>query len=135
MQTLGKQITQNFFLNEDGFTQLQERWSEAVQSKDTTLTSQHHLLYQVLRGKNWQKGFTEITNANKIKAGMSRDCTIRKVFDGLYYKTQPYEHPVFKGLIAPDTRTLVKELTIGVLGDSSQVYKDSVEGAKTMQTV
>ena len=130
MQTLGKKITQNFFNNEDGFKQLEKRWSEAVQSRDKTLDSQHHLLYQVLRGKNWQKGFAEITNSNKIKfSDMSRERTIRRVFDELYYKTTAYEHPVFKDLIAPNTRTLVKELTIDVLGDTTKVYKDSVQGA------
>lgn len=129
MKTLGKQLTRNFFNSEEGFTQLEKNWSEAINSKDKTLNCEHHLLYQVLRGKNWTKGFAEITNENKINCSeMSRDRTIKRVFNSLYYSTAAYEHPVFKDLITPSTRTLVKDLTIDVLNDTEKVYKDMVVG-------
>lgn len=80
MRTIGKKITQSFFLNEDGFFALKKRWKERLvqdvknklefknlQRKGdyweacvlsrTFLTSGDHLAYAMLRGRDFTKGF------------------------------------------------------------------------------
>ena len=59
MNTLNKTITSSFFTSPEGYTELQHRWSKIVNSeKKYKLTPAHYLVYAVLRGKDWRKGFT-----------------------------------------------------------------------------
>lgn len=59
-RTLSKSITSNFYLDDNGYQVLKERWSKLVNSDEThNLTSGHFALYAILRGKDWRKGFTK----------------------------------------------------------------------------
>lgn len=59
MNTLNKTITSFFFTSPEGYAELQRRWSEIVNSEEKhNLTAAHYLVYAVLRGKDWRKGFT-----------------------------------------------------------------------------
>lgn len=71
MNTLGKQITRQFFQNESGFDLLQHDWSLNWENKAfrEKLEPIHFFLYQAFRGKDWRKAFTPVTNTNKIEKG------------------------------------------------------------------
>ncbi|WP_309714540.1 hypothetical protein [Armatimonas sp.] len=69
MNTLGKSITERFFQEPStGYASLQAHWSALVAAR-TPLSAADHLLYQALRGKDWRKGFSPITNGTKIANG------------------------------------------------------------------
>lgn len=70
MNTLNKDTTKTFFKTETGFTDLEKHWSFLVNSDNKhSLKSAHHLLYAVLRGKDWRKGFILPTNEIKVNNG------------------------------------------------------------------
>ena len=95
MKTLNRSITQNFFADENGYSALQVRWADYVTKKglDTPLNASHHLLYAVLRGKDWTKGFTKITNKVKLDNGMREDWGTYLAINSVYSASR---HPVFK---------------------------------------
>jgi hypothetical protein len=71
MQTLNKRITATFYKDSEGYAAMQANWSCLMRNPEQrkSLTAAHHLLYLILRGKNWQKAFTPMTNAVKIRNG------------------------------------------------------------------
>jgi hypothetical protein len=71
MKTLNKQITSAFFKEPDGYQRLTALWSALMQDRALRkeLGCAHHLLYAILRGKNWQKGLTPISNVVKLTNG------------------------------------------------------------------
>src|SRR5689334_5822244 len=71
MEKLNKQITETFFKAPEGYNALKAHWSGLMQDKErrTALTAAHHLLYLILRGKNWQRGFAPVTNPVKLENG------------------------------------------------------------------
>lgn len=71
MNTLGKSITCRFFVSEAGYRELKSRWSALVQSGEP-LSAADHLLYLVLRGKDWRKSFVLATNSVKVENGACR---------------------------------------------------------------
>ena len=73
-KTLTKEVTRTFFGNDEGYHALERHWSALVNSPARkTLGPEHYLLYQVLRGKDWRKGFTTITNESKLNNGAFYD--------------------------------------------------------------
>jgi hypothetical protein len=71
MNTLGKEITQGFFEDENGYQKFIARWSEMMNDKNVCkdINAEEHLLYLALRGKDWRKGLTAATNKNKVENG------------------------------------------------------------------
>jgi hypothetical protein len=71
--TLGKSTTQSFFKDPDGYQKMVERWSELSNDKESreALTSSHHLLYLILRGKSLKKAYTPVTSEKKLASGFS----------------------------------------------------------------
>lgn len=66
MNTLNKKVTKQFFVDqENGFTKLEERWSLLVANKESK-DAADHLLYSILRGKDFRKGFSELS-ASTVK--------------------------------------------------------------------
>jgi hypothetical protein len=95
MNTLSKYITRHFFRDRDGYNRLQahmnglmheDRRRAAVVRKarkhdngidpatveKPRLTAAHHLLYLVLRGKDWRKAFAPITRPSTLANGATR---------------------------------------------------------------
>lgn len=89
MNTLGKDYTRAFFAapNDDsddvadtsghavelehaaqGYRALEARWA-VLMAQRTKLGPEHHLLYAALRGRDWRRGFTPISNARKLENG------------------------------------------------------------------
>ena len=70
MNTLTKRETRSFFGSDEGYTALERHWRALVNSPvKKTLGPEHYLLYQALRGKDWRRGFTPITNRRKLENG------------------------------------------------------------------
>lgn len=71
MKTLNKRITAEFFRDESGYGALVCRWSALMQDREQrkNLTCAHHLLYLILRGKNWLAALTPPTNRRKLDNG------------------------------------------------------------------
>jgi hypothetical protein len=71
MNTLNKNVTKEFYRNADGYQELERTWSAMVNDRELrkTLGCEHHLLYQMLRGKDWRKSITSITNKRKLENG------------------------------------------------------------------
>lgn len=71
MNTLNKKVTSSFFKDADGYEKMVSLWKSIASNKDerSRLTAFDHFLYAVLRGKDWRKGLTPISNPKKIESG------------------------------------------------------------------
>ena len=70
MNTLSKTITGAWFTSPDGFNDLEGRWSQIVNSPlRKQLTATDHLIYAVLRGKDWRKGLSPISDRKFANGG------------------------------------------------------------------
>ena len=67
--TLGKSITQTFYSNPDGYNLITNLWKQKI-SEGYQPASYELIAYAILRGKNYTKGFTPITNHVKLENGM-----------------------------------------------------------------
>jgi hypothetical protein len=63
MKTLNKLITQNFYINQhNGYGTLKRKWASLVAAK-AELSVEYHLLYSILRGKDFSKAFPNSLSA------------------------------------------------------------------------
>jgi len=77
-KTLSRKVTATFFkpnplLDSEALYDRFSRWWSAITNDkqvNKSLTATHFLLAAVLRGKNWQKGFVQVTNRTKLENGM-----------------------------------------------------------------
>ena len=71
MKTLNRRITTEFFQDAGGYDALVRRWSALMRDREQRkrLTCAHHLLYCILRGRNWQAALTPPTNRRKLDNG------------------------------------------------------------------
>ena len=108
MNTLGKKVTSTFYKDADGYAQLQARWSELMQDKEACkgLRTEHHLLYAILRGKDWRKGFSPDTNANLLANGANPYDAMKKAVAWVRTSYVPSQ----KALIAPFGDILVDDV-------------------------
>lgn len=84
MKTLSKEITRQFFLSEDGFNLLEKRWKSTLKSKDWEPSALEIFFYQFLRGKNYYKSFTPVSNKVKIENGQDPYYSLNCCFRSLY---------------------------------------------------
>lgn len=113
MNTLSKNITKLFFKEEyhDNYYQLTEKlWKELLNSKQD-LNFRHHILYAILRGKNWRKCFTPITNSIKIENGQNPELSL---WLAIYHLTNPYAstnpYNIFDKYITSDCKQIVTKM-------------------------
>ena len=70
MNTLSKAHTRLWFASAEEYAALESRWSKLTNSDaHRNLGPEHHLLYAVLRGKDYRKAFAPVTNARKLENG------------------------------------------------------------------
>lgn len=104
MNTLGKAITRQFFHNEAGFDLLQNDWrNNWRQGKEglDKLQPVHFFLYQALRGKDWKKAFTPITNTNKIENGYHPIYKVRDILRTLRFVVTSKNIESYNSMIEP----------------------------------
>ena len=113
MKALNRQTTAAFFQNADGYKELTERWSAIVH--DPTLRSQltcaHYLVYAMLRGKNWHKAITPITNRKKLDNGAAVSWIGRNVVHSIVraVETRPLMTP-FEGFVSDTALASIQAL-------------------------
>ena len=112
MNTLNKSITTTFFNSPEDYDLLQEEWANVVNSeaKDNFQPSDY-LFYAVLRGKDWTKMFTKVTNNRKLlgdpEPWRSAINALTAVRYGYYQRTWVFEN-VFKKYLAPGADLLIR---------------------------
>lgn len=86
MKTLGKEVTARFFQNAEGYEGLTAHWSRLMQDKEARkgLNAAHHLLYLILRGKNWHRAFAPVSNPVKLENGGLYNWGARKALFALH---------------------------------------------------
>ena len=134
MNRLSKNVTRRFFQNAEGFAELQSRWAalgaedgrraayarkarklqsgiDASQTEPTTLRSEHHLLYSVLRGRDWRKGFSPCADQNRLNNGYARWAAATRAVLALHssYREEALLAP-FSGLLADDALASIRAL-------------------------
>lgn len=122
MNTLNRAHTALVFPQPDSYQQLRQHWSQLVNSEEKhELAAAHHLLYLVLLGKDWRKGFTPPTNARQLANGAFYNWAMFKalaLFHSSHHQTWLLEP--FAGLITPDMlayiRTRVPKVTTYTYG-------------------
>ena len=70
MNTLSRAVTGRFFVNDNGYQELEARWAALVNSSaKKELTAADFILYAFVRGKDWRKGCTAPKKAEPLWAG------------------------------------------------------------------
>ncbi len=70
MNTLPRAITALVFSNSTSYDHLRRHWSGLIRSpRKHELRAMHHLLYLALLGKDWRRGFGQITSRRKLANG------------------------------------------------------------------
>jgi hypothetical protein len=106
VNTLNKTITARFYRDADGYAALTKEWTILVCSSEQTLSAQDHLLYAILRGKDWRKGFVLATNPTKIANGATAGNgpahvrAMRGVLSGYHGPLKPFLSPGAPALLA-----------------------------------
>jgi len=69
-------MTNSIFKTKEQYLSFRNAWkvaasqrAQAAFGKTVTLTAAHHILFNILRDKAFDRGFTPITNANKLSNG------------------------------------------------------------------
>lgn len=123
MNTLNKTITRHFFIDDEGYNKLVESWSRFSNDPELrkTLSAEHYLAYAILRGKDWRKAFTPITNSVKLANGQTPTQALRAA---VYRLKSALNHEVFNtGYMHPDAGNFVWRACSGDLeGDA---YSDN----------
>lgn len=110
MNTLSRETTARFFRTEAGFTELRKRWSVLV-SEDKPLGPAHHLLYAILRGKDWRRGFAPCTNRRKLDNGIRRWTGATRAIVALHNAAREEANLApFDGLLAEDALAVIHTL-------------------------
>lgn len=116
MNTLSKKITPLFF-NEDTrhncYNEVKAHWLKLqANSEQHPLTLAHHILYAILRGKDWRKAFTPISNEVKLANGARAELALTEAQYSLNARLSVFND--FAPLIDPETcAELVRGVTQG----------------------
>jgi hypothetical protein len=80
MNTLSRATTAQFFTDIDAFRHFQHIWRALARANSTALRAEHHMLYAMLRGRDWRKGFAIPVNPNKVLNGALCMWSMRTAF-------------------------------------------------------
>lgn len=112
MNTLNKTITTRFFRNAEDYNRLIALWSCWMRDAEmrSRLTAAHHLLYLILRGRNWHQAFAPVTNARKLENGGVYNWGARKAVHALHYADADALLAPFRDVLHPDALVMIREL-------------------------
>lgn len=131
MNTLSKKVTRKFYSSEDGFATLQAHWSAAVRSKQV-LPAHLHLLYAILRGKDYRRGFGRVTNKVKLENGANPQQGLFQAMNTLQYKIRYYPHDLIRAMGDTVSKEGLKEILSYVPG-TNQIQDLNTGGAYFFQ--
>lgn len=70
MNTLPRAMTVQILTDSQTYYAIRQHWSKLMNSERRhELSASHHFLYLALLGKDWRKGFTCVSNPNKLANG------------------------------------------------------------------
>jgi hypothetical protein len=112
MNTLPRPLTAKLFANPDSYLALRKHWSALVNSsRKHELSAAHHTLYLALRGKDWRKAFTPITNRRKLENGALYDWGLFRAFGILHSKWHEEKLLApFDGLVTTEMLQFIRTL-------------------------
>ena len=112
MKTLNKTMTARFFRGAEDYDRLIALWSGWMRDRETRrqLTAAHHLLYLILRGRDWRAAFTPVTNARKLDNGGVYNWGARRAIHALHYGNAEELLAPFRDALAPSALVMAREL-------------------------
>lgn len=111
MNTLSKTVTGQFFSSATEFHTLETHWRSLINSASKSqLTAAHYLLYQALRGKDWRKAFTPITNQRKLANGAFCGWGLWAALDAIHYQPTEVLLAPFGDKVTPAMLQAVRQL-------------------------
>lgn len=109
MNTLNFTITSQFYIDPDnGFNDITKFWKEQIANGHNP-TSSELLSYAILRGKDYRKGFTKVTNSRKLENGMYEYLGFRHAAGHL----RKGFAEIFQPFINSDANNLLKKILPG----------------------
>lgn len=117
MTTLGKAITSQFYVNpESGYQEIKAAWKE-----QKTHTFGEHIAYAALLGRDWRKGVSILTNANKLANGGYYNSGLYRA--GCYISIPSYLKPFVK---ADAEKAINARIMSANSGLPAEAYKEVV---------
>jgi hypothetical protein len=111
MNTLPRTITVQFLDDPQRFYSLRHHWRELMNSHHKhELTAKHHLLYLILLGKDWRKGFTCVTNRRKLENGAFQGWIMFRALAALHWSDPEQLLAPFDGLVTPTMLEQIRDL-------------------------
>lgn len=105
MKTLNKKITSSFFINQEtGWADLKARWKEVGARSGC---GSANALYAILRGKDYRKGLTPITNKNKLNNGGAHQWEGYRALRGRQLEASLH---MFDGIVYPEVLIKIQAL-------------------------
>ena len=104
MNTLPRAVTARFSATPSEYEALRRHWSGVINSDARhDLRAEHHILYQVLLGRDWRRGFTPPTNLRKLLNGAFHGWSLWQALARLHSEWHAAQllEP-FGGLVTPD---------------------------------
>lgn len=132
-------MTNSIFKTKEQYFSFRDAWASAVNDKDirSTLQAEHHILYNILRGKSFDCGFTPITNSNKLQNGayinhglynaMRKINRLQNIAKKITYgeKITEYNANAFAEFIAPFGNTVTVDMFATIkLPEVKPIYSD-----------
>jgi hypothetical protein len=111
MNTLPPAITAQFLIDPLRFHDLRRHWRTLMASpRKHELTAKHHLLYLILLGKDWRKGFTCVTNRRKLENGAFQGWIMFRALVALHWSDPEQLLAPFDGLVTPTMLEQIRRL-------------------------
>ena len=122
MNTLSRAITARFFAEPENYDALKTGWQSLQNSPQRhELEAAHHLLYLILRGKDWRKAFTPITRVSKLENGAFSNWGLFNALYALHSKqSQADLLAPFAGLVTPEMLQVARQLVLPVNASAYQ---------------
>src|SRR5579859_5714188 len=118
MNTLPRSVTAHFFPDINSYNTLRAHWSMLLHSAcKHDLAAEHHLLYCILLGKDWRRGFQVLSNQRKLANGAFYGWRLLRAIWALNHPSQeqrllaPFEGIVSSTMLA-QARKLIPTQTI-----------------------
>src|SRR5258708_30846044 len=112
MNTLPRTITAQVLADPVAYDNLRLYWRGLVSSsRKHELTAAHHLLYAILLGRDWRKGFTCITNRRKLDNGAFHGWMMFRAVAALHKPSYEAELLApFDGLVTPKMLHYIRQV-------------------------
>ena len=92
--------TNSIFTSKEHYLAFRAAWAKNVNDSSFQIDAAHHMMYNILRGRAFDKGFTPITRQTKLQNGY-------RINHGLYLAAQRLRYPsewlsIFEGTVSKE---------------------------------